>query len=217
MFTPKLLCRVLTRSTKEIKNFKSIFLTVSSKQFCLCHFALSLDVEKWVQKVMLHVTKRYSEQENIIQYVTWTLVIFFFSAKTVSRLDWCLQVYTQQSAVVKTVHEYRIYTNKRPNSELAPTSNKVTHVLIEFRFSDFKTTRTHVGICEISKYFTSKQVRWPPILRCCFNILLELKRAAREKMKKFYRRKFLLNKNVLLSPFAKSLIFFFFFLCIFLF
>ena len=27
-------------------------------------------------------------------------------------------------------------------------------------------------------------------------------------MKKFYRRKFLLNKNVLFSPFAKSLLFF---------
>ena len=99
---------------------------------------------------------------------------------------------------------------KAPNLELAPTSNKITHVLIEFRFSDFKTTRTHVGICETSKYFTRKQVRWPPIFICCFNILLELKRAAGEKMKKFYRRKFLLNKNVLFSPFAKSLIFFFF-------
>ena len=66
MFTPKLRCSVLARSTKKTEKVKSIFPTVFCKQFCLCRFALSLDVEKWFQKAMFQVTERYTERENLI-------------------------------------------------------------------------------------------------------------------------------------------------------
>ena len=48
-----------------MENFKSIFPTLSCQQFCRCHSALSLDVEKWVQKSIFQVTKRYTERENL--------------------------------------------------------------------------------------------------------------------------------------------------------
>ena len=65
MFTPKLPFSFLTRSTTKMENFKSIFPTVSYQQFCPCHSALSLDVEKWVQKSIFQVIKRYTERENL--------------------------------------------------------------------------------------------------------------------------------------------------------
>ena len=53
----------------------------------------------------VQVTKRYSERENLITMRKLDACIFSFSAKTVNKLDGCLQVHTQQSVVVNTAHE----------------------------------------------------------------------------------------------------------------
>ena len=53
----------------------------------------------------VQVTKRYTEREKLITMRKLDACIFFFSAKTVNKLDGFLQVHTQQSAIVSTAHE----------------------------------------------------------------------------------------------------------------
>ena len=83
MLTTKLSCSVLTRSTTEIENFKSIFPTVSCKEFFLYLFALilSLDLEKCLQKEMFQVTcnKLYTERENVMTIRKLDAIHFFSS------------------------------------------------------------------------------------------------------------------------------------------
>ena len=53
----------------------------------------------------VQVTKRYTDRENLITMRKLDPCNFFFSAKTVNKLDEYLEVHTQQSVVVNTAHE----------------------------------------------------------------------------------------------------------------
>ena len=88
----------------------------------------------------------------------------------------------------------------------ATASNKqrsasVTHILIGFRFYKHEFT---VVIWEFSKYFQCllQENKTGDSLFSSFNVLLELQGNAREQIEKFFGRKFLLNKNFLLSTLA---------------
>ena len=135
----------------------------------------------------------YTERENLITMRKLDACNFFLLCND-SWNDW-KQTQLMPASVHATVSD-------------GQHSAWVTHVILQAR----------VGICEISKYFTRKQLRWTPIFIALI-FSRSHNRNAREKMKKFDRKKFLVNKTVLFSTFTKNLLrrIFLKSLCIFLF
>ena len=104
MFTSKLLCSVLTSLIDE------------RKLKTLGRFSRQSPANNFVFALRLVCLSLVSPEGDVSSYETlnrtgkpkgnaWTRVIFFFSAKTVNKLDGCLQVYTQQSVEDNTAHE----------------------------------------------------------------------------------------------------------------
>ena len=141
MFTPKLRYSLLTRSTKETENFKSIFPTVSRKQFFLCHFVLSLDVKKWAQKAMFQVTKLYTERENLVTMRKLDACNFFLLCNDSKQTQW----------MPASVH-----ATASGNQHSA----WVTHALIGFRFYKNWNARLNLWNLEV---FYKKTIPVTPI------------------------------------------------------
>ena len=89
-----------------------------------------------------------------------------FSAMTVNKLNGCLRVYTQQSAVANTTHESPTFlwdldsfSYPEPLGLICnnPRDQETTASGDENDL-DFTSKKTSVGICEILKYFTRKLV-----------------------------------------------------------
>ena len=118
MYTPKLLCSILTRSTKKIENVKAIFSTV---------IILSLPlrfVSWWAQKAMFQVTKCYIERENHCKLHAWCN--FFSSLQRLNSMDawkYTCNSQTQSTQGVSNPCSYRIqilqYENMRGSCEFS--------------------------------------------------------------------------------------------------